>query len=368
MLEGREGKPLNHQTKERSPAPVPVGIIGYGYASKVFHAPLIAAVPGLSLTAIASSDPGKVQADWPELEVAPSASALLARADLELIVIATPNATHYPLARQALEAGKHVVVDKPFTLTLAEARSLSDCADQAGRLLSVFHNRRWDSDFRTLQGLLATGELGPIHHFESRFERHNPQVRARWRERAEPGGGLWYDLGPHLLDQALRLFGPPEALALDLACQRQGALIDDYFHAQLRYGATRVILHASTLVPVPGPRFTVHGSRGSYLKYGLDTQEAALKAGQRPPAPGWGRDPQPGSLSLPGDGGLQTRVLASLPGDYPAYYAGIRDALRQGGPNPVPAAQAIQVMALIELGLHSARERRECPLAGLPEK
>ena len=360
MLEAGEGKPLNHQMGQRSAEDLKVGIVGYGYASRVFHAPLIAAVPGLRLAAFSSSDPGKVEAHWPGVSLEPSAEALMARPDLDLIVIPTPNASHYPLARQALEAGKHVVVDKPFTLTLAEARSLEACAKQAGRLLSVFHNRRWDSDFLTLQSLLASGELGAIHHFESHFDRPNPQVRVRWRESAEPGAGLWYDLGPHLLDQALCLFGPPEALSLDLACQREGALIDDYFHAQLKYGQTRVLLHASTLVPLVGPRFTVHGSRGSYLKYGLDTQEASLKAGQRPPAPGWGFDPQPGSLSTLVEGGLETRVVPAIPGDYAAYYAGIRDALRLGAPNPVPASAAIQVMALIELGLLSAGERREC--------
>ena len=335
-----------------------VGIIGYGYASKVFHAPLIASVPGLKLAAVMSREPGKVLADWPGVAVEVTPAALLARGDLDLIVIPTPNATHYPLALQALEAGKHVVVDKPFTLTLAEAPSLTACAERAGRLLSVFHNRRWDSDFLTLQGLLGSGELGAVHHFESHFDRYSPEVRVRWREGEEPGSGLWYDLGPHLLDQALQLFGKPDALVLDLARQRQGALTDDFFHAQLQYGEKRVILHASTLVPVPGPRFTVHGNQGTYRKFGLDTQEAALKAGQRPPA-AWGLDPQPGSLSVMVGGIPQTRTVPPVPGNYPAYYAGIRDAVLRGAPNPVPPGEAMGVMALIELGLLGAAERRE---------
>ena len=336
------------------PDAINVGIIGYGYAAKVFHAPLIAGVPGLRLAAIASSDAGKVKADWPQVEVDATPAELLARAELDLVVIPTPNDTHYPLARQALEAGKHVVVDKPFTTTLAEAQALNACAARAGRVLSVFHNRRWDADFLTLKGLLASGELGRIVHFESHFDRYSPAVRPRWREQPVPGGGLWYDLGPHLLDQVLQLFGQPDTIALDLARQREGAVIDDCFHAVLRYGEARAVLHAGVLVPEPGPRFTVHGTRGTYLKYGLDPQEALLKAGQRPPMPGWGCDPEPGSLTALCGAGLQTRGVPSVPGAYDQYYAGLRDALLGRGPNPVPGTEAARVMALLELGLQSA--------------
>jgi len=336
-----------------------VGIVGYGFATKVFHAPLIAGVPGLRLAAIASSDPAKVAADWPEVTVEATPGALFARTDLDLVVIPTPNATHYPLAKAALEAGKHVVVDKPFTLTVAEARSLYACAGQAGRLLSVFQNRRWDADFLTLRGLLESGELGPVMEFESHFDRHVPKVQDRWREKGDLGCGLWYDLGTHLMDQALHLFGTPDALCLDLARQREGALTDDYFAARLRYGRTRVILHANNLVPQPGPRFTVHGTQGSFVKFGLDAQQQALTAGKRPPAPDWGADPNPGTVSVFRDGAVHARTLASLPGDYPAYYAAVRDAILGTAPNPVPAADAIRLMGLIELGRRSAEERRE---------
>jgi predicted dehydrogenase len=273
-------------------------------------------------------------------------------------VVPTPNASHYPLARLALEAGKHVVVDKPFTLTVAEARSLKACADRAGRVLSVFQNRRWDSDFLTVKALMGSGELGRVAEFESHFDRHVPVVQDRWREKGDLGSGLWFDLGSHLLDQALQLFGAPEALGVDLARQRDGARTDDYFQATLHYGSTRVILHASNLVPQPGPRYMVHGTLGSYVKYGLDPQEDQLKAGVRPPAPGWGVDPSPGSLTLFADGARPTRTVPTLPGDYPAYYAALRDTVLGLGPNPVPAEQAIQVMGLIELGRRSAAERR----------
>jgi predicted dehydrogenase len=344
--------------------PIRVGLVGYGFAGKTFHAPLIAAVPGLELAAVASSDPGKVRADWPALEVEPTPEALIARPDLQLVVVATPNDSHYPLASQALAAGKHVVVDKPFTVTLAEARALRAEAAAAGRLLAIFHNRRWDADFLTARRLVAAGTLGTIVHVESHFDRYRPEVRARWRERAGPGSGVWYDLGAHLIDQALQLFGPPEALWADIAAQRPGAVTDDYFHAQLRYGPLRVILHAGMLVAAEGPRLVIHGTGGSYVKHGLDPQEDALKRGERPPRAEWGADPRPGLLTLRAGEAAETRELASEPGDYPAYYAAVRDAIRGDGPNPVPPEQAIAVMELIELGRRSSEERREIAYGG----
>ena len=341
-----------------------VGLVGYGFAGQVFHAPLAASVPGLQLAAIASGDPAKVAADWPGVPVDPSPEALFGRAEIDLVVLATPNDTHYPLARKALAAGKHVIVDKPFTLTLAEARSLEGRAEQAGRLLSVFHNRRWDADFLTLRALIGSGRLGRVVQLESRFDRFRPEVRDRWREAGGPGSGLWYDLGPHLLDQALQLFGRPDDLVLDLARQRDGARSDDYFLAQLSYGETRVLLGASALVAAAGPRFAVHGTLGSYLKFGLDPQEDRLKAGHRPPAPDWGVDADPGRLTVVLEGGgdgLRTEAVPNLAGDYPAYYAAIRDALGGAGANPVPPREAIQVMELIEQGQRSAAGRAVPP-------
>ena len=340
-----------------------VGIVGYGFATKTFHAPLVAGVPGLKLAAISSSDPAKVKAAWPEVATESSPEALFARPDIDLVVIPTPNETHYPLASAALAAGKHVVVDKPFTVTTHEARRLQAQAQAAGRVLSVFHNRRWDSDFLTLKQVLASGELGRIVHFESHFDRYRPEVRARWREQALPGSGLWYDLGSHLLDQTLQLFGLPESIALDLALQRDNAQSDDYFHAVLRYGQSRVILHAGALVAVPAARFTVHGSLGSFIKYGLDPQEDVLKMGIRPPADDWGYEPVPATLTVWKEGVSQSRELACVPGDYPAYYAGVRDAILGVGPNPVPTAEVIRVIGLLELGLQSAHEGRTLPVS-----
>lgn len=346
-----------------TPPALRVGLIGYGYAGKTFHAPLIAGTPGLDLAVVSSRDAARVQADWPDVAVLPDAHALLQRGDLDLVVIASPNDSHFPLARAALAAGRHVVVDKPFTLTWAESRELCALAHARGRLLSVFHNRRWDSDFLTLRALIGRGELGRIVHLESAFDRFRPELRPRWRESAAPGAGLWFDLGPHLLDQALQLFGWPQGIWLDQAVLRDGGQSDDWFQARLRYPATRVVLRASMLAAAPSPRFVVHGTRGSWVKQGLDTQEDALKAGMRPtwpPQPGWGEDHNPSTLTRwRGDAPLN-ETLPLHAGCQGAYYAALRDALRGAGANPVPPEQAAGVMALIELGRRSQHEAREC--------
>lgn len=226
---------------------IKVGLLGYGYASKTFHAPLIMGTPGLELAGVSSSDASKVHADWPAIPVVSDPQMLFNDPSIDLIVIPTPNDTHFPLAQSALAAGKHVVVDKPFTVTLSQANALKEHADDAGLLLSVFHNRRWDSDFLTLKTLLAEGSLGNVVYFESHFDRYRPEIRQRWREQAGAGGGIWYDLGPHLLDQALQLFGLPETLNVDLGMLRPGSQSVDYFHAVLSYPGQRVVLHSTVL-------------------------------------------------------------------------------------------------------------------------
>ena len=338
---------------------VNVAVVGFGFASQTFHVPLILATPGLNLTAVSSSDAAKVAAALPEVAVAATPQALLARADVDLVVIPTPNETHFPLAKAALAAGKHVVLDKPFTVTLAEARQLKSLADDAGRCLSVFHNRRWDSDFLTLKVLLASGELGRVVSLESRFDRFRPAVRDRWREKPRPGGGIWYDLGPHLLDQACELFGMPRAIQLNLARQREEASVEDDFLCLLDYPGCRVSLAASALVAAETPRFRVHGTQGSYVKYGLDPQEARLKAGETP-APEWGVDPRDGSLSLAegSEGQVREASYATLPGDYLAYYRGVVEALSGSGEMPVGIEDAIRSMRLLEAGLDSHRQGR----------
>ncbi|MBC7840720.1 MAG: oxidoreductase [Gemmatimonadaceae bacterium] len=343
--------------------PLQVALVGYGFVGKVFHAPLIASVDGLALHTIVSSNPDAVHADFPHVRVLPSLDDALADPSIDLIVIATPNVLHAPQAHAALDAGKHVVVDKPFTVTVDEADSVIAHAGRAGRLLSVFHNRRYDADFRTLRQLLADDALGTVTQFESHFDRFRLDVRDRWRERPGPGAGLWYDLGPHLLDQALQIFGTPIGITTDIAVQRDGGLTADYFHATLRYERLRVILHASTMMAAHDLRYSVHGTRGSFVKQGLDSQEDALKAGHTPGDAPWGHDARPGTLTTVEGERTTTRLVAGDPGDYRLYYAAVRDAISGSSPNPVPAADALAVMKLIEYGIESSDTHREVRVA-----
>ena len=341
-----------------------VGLVGYGFAGQTFHAPVLSSVPGIVLAGVASSSPDKVRADWPGAVVVPDVDALLARADIDLVVVATPNAQHHPVARAALEAGKHVVVDKPFTLDAAQAHELAALAQRQGRVLSVYQNRRFDADFLTLKAVLASGEIGRPVFLESHFDRFRPGVRERWRELPVPGAGLWVDLGAHLVDQAVQLFGRPDSLQLDSAKLRDGAQVEDYFHAVLRYESDaaaplRVVLHATTLAAHAAPRYLLHGTRGSYVKHGVDPQEDALRAGERPGGEGWGVDPQDGELVVAAaDNWTSRRNVPTHAGNYAAYYAAVRDAIHGTGPNPVPPEQAVALMELLDLGTRSAREGR----------
>lgn len=339
-------------------APIKVGIVGYGYASKTFHVPFIATLPEYELTAISSSNPAKVSADWPDVAVVASPEELFSNPEIELVIIPTPNDTHYPLASEALAAGKHVVVDKPFTITVEEAQALQKQAQDTGKLLSVYHNRRWDAGYLTLKKLLADGSLGDIKYYESHFDRYRPVTRQRWRESAAAGGGIWYDLGPHLLDQALQFFGKPKSITADLGMIRPGAEAVDYFHSILEYTDKKVILHSSTVAAAESPLYVVHGMKGSYVKYGLDPQEDCLKSGQLPTSQNWGEDKRNGSVTLSQDDDLITQELVNEKGNYGGYYLAIHDAIRNGAVNPVLPQEAIDIMKVIEAGILSNKEKR----------
>jgi predicted dehydrogenase len=339
--------------------PLRVALIGYGFAGRTFHAPLIRAAPGMALEVVVSHDPAKVHADLPNAAVVPSVEEAFARADV--VVIATPNDSHAPLAMAALEHDKHVVVDKPFTISVEEARRVVSLAERRRLVVSVFQNRRWDGDFLGVQEVLAEGLLGEIVHFESHFDRYRPNLRARWREQRGPGSGLWFDLGPHLIDQALQLFGPPSCVIASLAVQRVGATTDDWAHTILDYGRLRVVLHASVLVAGGSPRFSIHGTNGSWVKRGLDVQESQLVAGLRPGDRGWGDDPIAAQLYIGGDATAGERPVPA--GDYRQYYTRLRDAVLGIGPNPVTPEQAIAVMTVLEAAHLSARDGRTVPLA-----
>ncbi|WAP56264.1 Gfo/Idh/MocA family protein [Streptomyces sp. S465] len=354
-----------------------VGLIGYGLAGSVFHAPLIAATEGLVLDTVVTSSPERqrqARGEFPDVRLADSADELWGRADeLDLIVIASPNRTHVPLARAALQAGLPTVVDKPLAATAAEAEELAALAEARGLLLSVFQNRRWDNDFRTLEKLLAEGALGEVWRFESRFERWRPRLKGGWRESGDPAevGGLLYDLGSHLVDQALTLFGPAESVYAEVDVRRPGAQTDDdTFIALTHAGGVRSHLWMSATTAQLGPRFRVLGSRAGYVKYGLDPQEAALREGLRPaarpavpsaPSAEWGTEPESawGRLGA-GESPLTSggTPVPTLRGDYPAYYAAVAAALRDGTPPPVTAAEAAAALHVLEAARVSAAERR----------
>ncbi|MGW2346502.1 Gfo/Idh/MocA family protein [Streptomyces sp. NPDC001661] len=345
-----------------------VGLVGYGLAGSVFHAPLIAATEGLTLDTVVTSNPerqAQARAEHGEdLRFVASPDDLWEHADeLDLIVIASPNKTHVPLAKAAIAAGLPVVVDKPVAGTAAEARELAELAEKQGVLLSVFQNRRWDNDFLTLQKLLADGELGDVWRFESRFERWRPQPKGGWRESGNPEeiGGLLYDLGSHVVDQALVLFGPAVSVYAESDVRRPGAEADDdTFIAITHANGVRSHLYVSATTAQLGPRFRVLGSQAGYVKYGLDPQEAALRDGKRPTAgEPWGVEAESmwgrvGSGESPQTGG--GRPLATVDGDYPAYYAAVAAALRDGTPNPVPATQAADALDVLEAARVSARD------------
>ena len=337
---------------------IKTGLIGYGFAGATFHAPVLSTVDGLELAAVASSKPELVHKDWPQAIVYAEPAQLFADASIELVVIAAPNEAHFSLAKAALSAGKHVVVDKPFTITSAEAQTLIDLAKARHLVLSVYHNRRWDGDFLTIQSLLAQGTLGRVASFESHFDRFRPEIRQRWRESAAPGGGLLYDLGPHMLDQAVQLFGMPQKLYADIDLQRDGAQATDYVHIVLYYDRLRVVLQAGCLVKAPAARFAIHGGQGSFVKFGLDPQEDALKAGGRPGQPGWGVDAAGAQMYAGTQPDGQAEQLDLLPGRYQDFYQGMHDAIANGSPAPVAAEDALATIRLIELAQQSAAEGR----------
>ncbi|MFF7300919.1 Gfo/Idh/MocA family oxidoreductase [Streptomyces sp. NPDC008265] len=360
-------------------APLRVGVIGYGLAGSVFHAPLVAATDGLVLDTVVTSAPDRqaqVRAEFPDVRVAATPDELWGRDPaLDLVVIASPNKTHVPLATTALEAGIPVVVDKPLAATAAEARGLAALAERSGTFLSVFQNRRWDNDFLTLRRLLADGELGEIQRFESRFERWRPQLKGGWRESGAPEeiGGLLYDLGSHVVDQALVLFGPAVRVYAETDTRRPGAETDDdTFIAVTHANGIRSHLYVSATTAQLGPRFRVLGSRAGYVKYGLDPQEGALREGLRPDGQlPWGEEPphlwgRIGSGESPLTGGGAT--VPTEQGDYPAYYAAVERALRTGGPAPVTAHEAAQCLDVLEAARRSSEEgvTVEIPAASSP--
>lgn len=345
--------------------PTRVGLIGFGLAGRVFHAPLFGPA-GLTLAAVATSRRDEVEKRYPGTRVEPDWRNVVADPGVDLVVVATPNRMHAEIAIAALDAGKHVVVDKPFAVDTAEATRVIDKAAKTGLCLSVFQNRRWDADFLTLRDAVDRGELGEIHSYACHYDRFRPEVPVRWREEPGPGAGLLFDLGPHLIDQALLLFGRPDWIEADVMTQRDGARVDDSFHLRMGRGRLRVTLTAGLLVPDNARRYAVHGTAGSFVKNGLDIQEVQLGRGENPAMAGFGIDPVENHARLTRivDGEARVSRPVSRPGNYAAYYAAMREAVETGAAVPVDARDSRDGLHLIETAFQASETGRRIALDG----
>jgi scyllo-inositol 2-dehydrogenase (NADP+) len=348
------------------PAPLRVALIGYGLAGSAFHAPFIATMPDFRLAAIVTSDQerrARALRDHPGVSLFESADEIWAKPDeFDLVVVAAPNRAHTPLGLSALAAGLPVVVDKPLATTAAEAQTLVDAARERGLLLTVFQNRRWDGDFLTVRRLLADDALGRVLRFESRFERWRPEVGTGWRENADDAGGLLFDLGSHLADQAVQLFGPVQTVYAELEIRRRGAEVDDDDFVALEHaGGLRSHLWMSAVAAQGGARFRLLGDRAAYTKHGLDVQEDALRAGRSPNEPGWGEEPKEcwGRLGA----GEELQEVPTEPGSYGAFYEAVAASLRNGTPPPVDPVDAVEVLEVLEAARRSSLERKVVPLS-----
>lgn len=337
--------------------PIRTALVGYGSVAEKMHAPLISVCPDLDFVAIVERKGNRCEEKFPNVRTFRSLEALLETDFADLICITTPNEFHFPMAKQCLEAGKHVVVDKPVTIFSHEAEELEKIASEKNRICSVFHNRRYDGDFRTLQKLVTENTLGKLVYLESHFDRFRPQVSENWREKDVPGNGITYDLGSHLIDQVVLLFGRPEAIFADIQKQRKNAVADDYFDISLFYKDFKARVTAGVLVNVPTPKFLLLGEKGSYQKFHLDVQEQAFKDGRKPEGVDWGVEPEDrwGKLHFENE----TLPLRTINGDYRIFYQNVADAILKNTTLQVTLTQTISVLKIIESAFLSAKEGRK---------
>jgi scyllo-inositol 2-dehydrogenase (NADP+) len=367
---GLASSSLSHQHGDQPlDAPIRVGVIGFGLGGRVFHSAVVRAVPGLQLATIVQRRGSLAAETYPEVHIARSIEEMLGDASIQLVAVATPSPTHFAVARQCLAAGKSVVVDKPIAVTSAEVEELIALARAKGVLLSAFQNRRWDGDFLTLKKLIAENAVGRVVGFESHFDRFRPAPKPEaWKDSGEAGGGILYDLGSHLIDQALDLFGEPQKLFADVRVERDGARIEDAFDTLLYYPKLTVLLRATSLAAIPAAHFTLRGTRGAWVKYGLDPQEDAIRRalGFDSPATAnpaalfaepWGYEDESAWGTLQVEGKEPKRIPTER-GDYRAYYANVRDALLGKAPLAVTAEQAWRTTRIIELAHASSAQGR----------
>ena len=341
------------------------GIIGYGLSGRVFHAPFIDVVDGYELTKISTSKPENVkliEERYPITSVVPDGKGIIDDPEIDLVIVTSPNTEHFRWAREALVAGKHVVVEKPFTVSVAEADELIEIAKQQGKILTVYHNRRFTSDTKTVRKILESNILGEIVDYESHFDRFRAEPRpgGAWREDPLPGSGIFYDLGSHLIDQALWFFGMPLAVTADIDSQRPWAKADDHFDVRLHYASFTATLKSSMLCKIPGPTYLIHGRNGSYVKYGLDVQEAMLDNGAIPQGKDWGREPESiwGNIRVDCKGVKIEGKVESEQGDYRDYFINLRDAINGKAEIAVKPEEARNVIQIIEIAFKSSKEKR----------
>lgn len=341
------------------------GIIGYGLSGRVFHAPFIDVVEGYELTRISTSKPESIALigeRYPLTTVVPDGMHIIDDPEIDLVIVTSPNTDHFHWAREALLAGKHVVVEKPFTVNVEEADELLEIARRQKKILTVYHNRRFTSDTRTVKKLLDSGLLGEMVDYESHFDRYRtePRPNGAWREQPLPGSGIFYDLGSHLIDQALWFFGMPEAVTAEIDMQREWAKADDHFDVRLHYPTFTATLKSGMICRIPGPTYLLHGTNGSFVKYGLDVQEATLDGGAIPRGKDWGREPESiwGTINAEYRGLKMQGKLESEPGDYRDYFINLRDAINGKAELAVKPEEARNVMRIIELAFRSSSEKR----------
>jgi scyllo-inositol 2-dehydrogenase (NADP+) len=348
--------------------PVKVGLVGFGISAKVFHAPFITTNPKFQLVSVVERNKQESKDKFPFVQVVQSIEELLQNREIDLVVITTPNETHFPYAKAALEAGKHVVLEKPVTNTSAEAKQLIEITQNSGKVLSVYQNRRYVSDFLTIRDLIDKKWLGDIHTFEGHYDRYRAEARPQaWREAALPGSGILFDLGAHIIDQALYLFGLPQTITADIRQQRPHAKVDDHFDLRLNYGFLKVTLQAGMLVREPGPRYLIHGTKGSFVKYGEDVQEAKLRAGELPVGENWGKEPDEfyGMLHTEIDGKVVRERYPSLAGDYALYYDNLYETIVHGAPVKEKPEHGYNTIRIMELAFESHKRQCTIPCTGL---
>ncbi|MDO5664734.1 MAG: oxidoreductase [Bacteroidia bacterium] len=346
------------------------GIIGYGLSGRVFHAPFIDVVEGFELTKISTSHPDRIKMindRYPSTTVVPNGQDIVNASDIDLVIVTSPNTDHFCWAKEALLAGKHVVVEKPFTVTVAEADELIELSKKQGKILTVYHNRRFTSDTKTVKKLLDSGMLGEVRDYETHFDRYRAEPRpgGAWRENPLPGSGIFYDLGSHLIDQSLWFFGMPVAVTAEINSQRPWAKTDDHFDVRLHYPAFTATLKSGMLCKIPGPTFMIHGTNGSYVKYGLDVQEATIDGGAIPQGKDWGREPEEiwGTINTDYNGVKIQGKVESEHGDYREYFVNLRDAILGKAEIAVKPEEARNVMMIIELAFQSNAEKRTVSLS-----